>query len=468
MKAPKITVYIACHNHEAYIEEAIESVLRQAHGDWELLIYDDNSADGSSGLINLYSGDPRIRCFTTAGVGLPSIANMAIETARGEYIVRLDGDDYLDENMLLVLANYLDRHPDMALVFPDYYLVDEFGNISSREWREKLFHSNHVLDMPPHGACTMIRRTVLQAVGGYREDLGAQDGFDLWVKVKSQYRAGNVNIPLFYYRRHEGNLTGNVHRIANARRRIKNDAVADRLDAFRPITAVIPCRQNYDFVRDLWKQDVNGRSLLQRALDHCTSASLFDRIVVACDNPQAEEVVAAYKDKRVEFVLREAADTIRSHSIVPTLDRIVKPTENLNGITVLHYVQAPFLSVATLEEAIATLILEDADTSFGVEEIRELAYKRTSHGLQAINRVGGLGSDFSTIYREVPSLVALSNKNLRFGSMFGPRLVSFVATPEESYFINSQEKLDIATVLAKRFDGAGRPSARPVMRREIP
>ena len=171
-------------NYGRFLGEAIESVLRQHYDDWELLLIDDDSTDDTEHVMRLYAGDSRVRIFKTEGIGLPAVCNLALQESRGEYMIRVDGDDMLDENALGVLVGYLDRAADLALVFPDYYLVDEGGEIIAQERRQKLSEANHMLDMPPNGACTLFRKSVLTAIGGYREDLGAQDGFDVWTRIK--------------------------------------------------------------------------------------------------------------------------------------------------------------------------------------------------------------------------------------------------------------------------------------------
>ena len=112
--------------------------------------------------------------------------------------------------------------------------MDEGGEILAHERRHKLAETNHKMQPPPNGACTLIRKSVLESVGGYREDLGAQDGFDLWAKIRDTHRAANVNLPLFYYRRHGQNLTNSTYRILAARRQIKKDAIGARAAAIPP------------------------------------------------------------------------------------------------------------------------------------------------------------------------------------------------------------------------------------------
>jgi len=445
MKNPKITVYVISHNYGAYLEGAVESVLRQSAEGWELLIIDDGSTDNTQQVMNLYKGDERIRLFKTTGIGLPAVCNLALNESKGKYLIRLDGDDLFDENLLLVLGNYLDKHQDVAMVFPDYYLIDEFGEIYSEKRRQKISKNNHLLDAPANGACTLIRKQVLKQVGGYREDLGAQDGYDIWSKIVLDYKCANINLPLFYYRRHGQNLTNNLHHILAARRRIKIDTISKQLSRFQPIIAVIPCRRNFDFCIDLWKQKINGKSLLQRDIESCITSKLLDHIVVASDNPEVNEVIGLFDDPRLIYFERQREDTIRSTKLVITLEKIaMKLDPQFRGITAVSYLQTPFVGFATMEEAISTLIMNEADCALGVKEIKDPLYKRMAHGLQAVNPPKDPSTDFDVIYQESSTFLATRNKNFKTGSLTGPCIVNFTVSPEECFFVDSEMNLEIA------------------------
>ena len=67
----------------------------------------------------------------------------------------------------------------------------------------EFFDGNHIADKPPNGAGTLMRMSILKDLGGYREDLGAQDGLDIWTRIENKFAVKNVNLPLFYYRRHD-------------------------------------------------------------------------------------------------------------------------------------------------------------------------------------------------------------------------------------------------------------------------
>lgn len=445
MKMGMITVYIVSHNYGKYLESAIESVLKQTRDNWELLIVDDNSEDNTADVMNLYKGDERVSIISTDGVGLPTICNLALRKARGDYLIRLDGDDFFDENALLILGNYLDRNPDVALVFPDFYIIDEFGEIYAEERREKVLENNHVLDIPANGACTMIRKKVLDEIGGYREDLGAQDGFDLWTKITSGYKCANINLPLFYYRRHDQNLTNNTHHILSARRAIKMDFVLHELEECRPVIAVIPCRRNYDFCLDFWKQKINGKTLLQRSIENCLNSNLLDYIVVTSDNHEVEDIMGLFDDDRLAFFERSKEETIRSVKLVSTLEKIAKKYDsNMKGITTVLYLQTTFVVTETIEESITTLVMNRADCAFAVEEISKPLYKRTPYGLQRINFTKNLTSDFDKVYQETYTALATRNKNFITGSLTGPKVVNYIIPHDECFFISSHLMLEVA------------------------
>lgn len=450
VNTPRITVYIPSRNYGRYLSKAVDSVLRQSYVDWELIIIDDASADETPEVIRLYCNHPRIRAVRTEGLGLPAVCNLALGMARGDYIIRLDGDDVFDENILLVLGHYLDQNPEVAMVFPDYFMVDEFGNIFAHEYRQRIYDQDHVLDMPPNGACTLIRKSVLEKVGGYREDLGAQDGFDLWSKVGGKYRAHNINLPLFYYRRHGANLTTNTHRILYARRQIKLDAVREQLASHRPVTAVLPCRKHYDFVEDLWSSTIAGESLLEKGIAVCLESDLIDHIVVTCDNPDAEDVVRLFNDSRLSFDLRDEKSTILSSNIVPTLERIVRPLDpHMNGITVLRFIQTPFVTSGTLDEAITTLVMNEVGSAGGVEPLKSSLFRRTAHGLESLTRDTPIHSDFDMIYRDSRTVMAAKNRNFIKGSLTGAAVGCFEVSAVESFFISSENELKIANLMVQ-------------------
>ncbi|MEM6724140.1 MAG: glycosyltransferase family A protein, partial [Bacteroidota bacterium] len=100
MSSPLLTVYITNYNYEAYIKQAIESVLNQSFQNFELLIIDDGSTDNSRDIIESYKDHEQITIIYQQNKGLNVTNNIALRLAHGKYIMRLDADDYLTADAL--------------------------------------------------------------------------------------------------------------------------------------------------------------------------------------------------------------------------------------------------------------------------------------------------------------------------------------------------------------------------------
>jgi glycosyltransferase involved in cell wall biosynthesis len=141
---PKVSVYMPVYNAEEYVGRAIESILEQTLEDFEFLIVDDGSTDGSAGVIESYR-DSRIRLFRQENQGCYPARNAALREARGEYLANMDADDISLPERLEKQAAFLDRHPEVVLVGtrtyecdkddtvrlprPDFFKADEEGGI---------------------------------------------------------------------------------------------------------------------------------------------------------------------------------------------------------------------------------------------------------------------------------------------------------------------------------------------------
>ena len=125
----------------------------------------------------------KIRVIFQSNKGLNASNNVAIRASKGNFILRLDADDYLDKNALLVLYNDIKRSKKIALTFSDYFTVDTEGKILKLSRRHDFSQKNLLLDQPAHGACSLIRKQALIQVGGYSEEISCQDGWDVWLKI---------------------------------------------------------------------------------------------------------------------------------------------------------------------------------------------------------------------------------------------------------------------------------------------
>ena len=214
-----VTVYITNYNYANYIKQAIDSVINQNFQDFELIIIDDGSTDNSKDIIEQYINNSKVKIIYQKNKGLNATNNKALSLSKGKYIVRLDADDFLNENALLLMVKELESNEEIGLVFSDYYLVDKLGTIITEEKRHD-FKKVSLFDQPAHGACTMIRKSVLKEVGGYSKEFSRQDGYELWIKISKYKKVSNINLPLFNYRKHGENLTEDKEKLYATRHKI--------------------------------------------------------------------------------------------------------------------------------------------------------------------------------------------------------------------------------------------------------
>jgi hypothetical protein len=138
---------------------------------------------------------------------------------------------------------------------------------------------------------------------------------------------------------------------------------------------------------------------------------------------------------------------------VPTLEKIVRAFDpGLNGITVLRYIQTPFVTTDTLDEAVTSLVMNGAESSYGVEALNTKLYRRTPHGLEALNRERPMYSDFDTIFRDSSTFTAVLNRNFARGSLAGASAVYFEVSAAECFFIDSERNFKIAGMLANQHE----------------
>tara|TARA_Y100000591_G_C21848028_1_gene709882 strand:+ start:2922 stop:4277 length:1356 start_codon:yes stop_codon:yes gene_type:complete len=449
----KVTVYIPCRNHSKFISQSIKSVLRQTYKNWELIIIDDHSSDESLKIIKTFKTNKKIRILKTSGIGLPKVCNLAIKKSTGDLIIRLDGDDIFNENILEIMVNYFKKEKNLAMIYPDYIKIDQWGNTLSYETRNNPNTIDKINDIPPNGACMMIRKKIILKRGGYREDLGAQDGLDLWSRLKDKFTVKNLSLPLFYYRQHKSNLTSNISLIEKARKRIKKDAAKKVLKNLKPIFCILPCRKYFDFKENLWKEKLGKKNLLENEIDRLIKFKTIDKIIVTCDDIKAKKIVKKYNSKKVKFFHRDYKDTFVTKSLKSVVNKIQnKYNKNFNGITIVKYFQAPFVKLSTIEEVINSLAFTHADSVISVEKVKDPIYKRGDKGLQPLNTIGELNSEYGQVYLEKNICIAFKNKNLSRGAMLGKKISSLVVNSEESFFIDTIESLKYAKKISKNIN----------------
>ena len=200
MKNPIISVIIPCFNSDKFISRALRSILHQSlnREKYEIIVINDGSTDNTDYLINQFKED--IRYFSNEyNKGLPTALNQAISEAKGKYICRLDSDDFVNENYLLFLLEYLIQHPDAKVCKCDYYLVNEDGE--ERIYTSSLKH--------PIGCGTIFEKDLVLDIGGYNTRYLINEEKEFFIRIERLTKIHHLPMPLYRYRKHPASLTSN-------------------------------------------------------------------------------------------------------------------------------------------------------------------------------------------------------------------------------------------------------------------
>ncbi len=207
--APAITLVTPFYNRERYLGAAIASVLAQTRGDFELILWDDGSTDGSLDAARRYAArDPRLRVVAAPHRGQTAALKAALAQARGRYLGWVDSDDLLAPGALAATATVLDAEPEVGLVYTSYVTIDEAGRVTGHGLRCQIPYSPErlLLDfMIFH--FRLIRRRVYEQVGGLDETFPRAQDYDLCLRLTEVAQVRHVPQVLYYFREHEGNVS---------------------------------------------------------------------------------------------------------------------------------------------------------------------------------------------------------------------------------------------------------------------
>lgn len=445
----KVSIYVAAYNYAHYIEEAIQSILSQTMQDWELIIINDGSTDNTLDVIEQYKTNSKVQIIDQENKGLNITNNIALRLAKGEYIVRLDADDYMDINALLILSNSLDINPDVDLVYPDYYTIDPSGKIIEQVRRKNLIDEVELLDLPAHGACTMYRTNVLRQIGGYIEEFDCQDGYELWLRFTKKHKPHNVNIPLFYYRQHPKSLTKNQNHILKTRRKIKRNFIEKELDGDLPkVLGIVPVTKQSVFSSMDPFAELAGRPAIWHTLSQLEHAKSLDKVVLSSYDDELLEFTKDFKN--IQPIKRDINQTQFISKIenlaIDILEKLKIESNYVPDAVCILYTNTPLRKAYHIDWAVDTLTIYNVDTVVSVQEELAHCYHHRKSGLEPINKSP---RDFrlerDAIFKENGSIIlSKTDKLLETKSFFGGLIGHIVMLPEESVKINSEFELWLA------------------------
>ncbi|GHV56049.1 glycosyl transferase [Bacteroidia bacterium] len=222
-----ISVLMPVFNAEKYLREAIESILNQTFTDFELIIINDGSMDGSKAIIQSFS-DRRIRYVENeTNLGVVKTANKGIDLCRGKYTIRMDADDISLPGRLEQQYRFMEEHPDIGVCSSWAQVIDEQGSVTGKIILQTdpelvLIHLLFSVSLIQPACCI---RTKLLKENKYQQEPVTED-YELWSRLSDITRMANIPEFLIQYRWHATNISKEKERIMAE---IKREIIAGEL-----------------------------------------------------------------------------------------------------------------------------------------------------------------------------------------------------------------------------------------------
>lgn len=235
-----VTVIIPAYNYGHFIDQTLECVLAQTCQQWECVIVDDGSTDNTPDVVAHYlNKDTRFKYVYQKNQGLPAVRNTGVRCSKGEYIQFLDADDLIENRKIERQVEYLEAHPEVDIVYGGgrfFFTAEQDGKSSlvlgeSLDWMPviqgdgesalmALIHKPFVV----HAA--LMRRSVIESIGYFNEDLRACEDWQFWVRCAAQgkrFRFENIEGTQALYRTHQASMCADRRLMRAGTRRLRQE-----------------------------------------------------------------------------------------------------------------------------------------------------------------------------------------------------------------------------------------------------
>ncbi len=210
---PKVSIIIPAFNAANFLPETLDSVLNQTLKADEIFLVDDGSTDGTPDIARSYRA--HVQYLHQENQGVAAARNRGLARATGEFVCFLDADDWFYPDNLRLKVHFLARNPEVGLVHGLVDVTDaeleSTGEILTGATGEII--TDLLRFSPPAIPCpsnALMRRDLVEDVGGFDESLGTSADFDLWLKIAQRTIVGRVDEVVIKYRRHEGAMFHNL------------------------------------------------------------------------------------------------------------------------------------------------------------------------------------------------------------------------------------------------------------------
>ena len=354
---PRISAILSTFNDEKYLPQAVESILNQTYTDFEFIIIDDASTDGTHEILGRYR-DERIICFRNQKNMERSFSrNRAAQVASGEFIAIMDADDISLPDRFATQIGYFESHPNVDVLGSSALAFESNSNKRWKRWQHDETHNEiawgNITTVPFIHPTIMMRKDVFFQVGGYKEYYPCEDA-ELWMRMlTNRARFSNLAVPLILYRTSEFQRARQNASIAQAKeikRAFLETFIGQNINTFEydlilPIQIAEKKKISIDEVK-------RGVALLKMIVDEFIKRQLFDGGPVDIDNVYFRSVAKVIRKNENlrrwflnEFILDENRSSLSQHY---WLNKEVPPPLRWLG----YFVNSPKQAINLIDEVI--------------------------------------------------------------------------------------------------------------------
>lgn len=205
---PLVSIILPTFNGEEYISKSIQSIINQTYTNWELIIVNDCSTDNTKNIINKFSmQDSRIRILNNVkNIKLPESLNLGFKEANGEYYTWTSDDNEYYPQAIEKMVEFLNKNEDFGMVYAICHLLNCPKN-QIDIWGEVPATIQNLIEFNVCAACFMYRKSVAEYIGEYDTNSFLAEDHDYWLRIRLNYKIGNINEVLYDYRLHPKSLT---------------------------------------------------------------------------------------------------------------------------------------------------------------------------------------------------------------------------------------------------------------------
>lgn len=200
----KFSVIVPVYNKKPYVRKALRSILAQSFKDFELIVVNDGSSDGSlEEMEDVLSGVKNARIINQANAGVSTARNNGVAASSGEYLCFLDADDWWEPTFLEEMAQLIEEYPEAGLYSTNYYYIKHKRAVAKLDIPTGYYnycreYANRLCQPAWTGAVCM-RKSMFDEFGGFKAHLKLGEDFDLWIRIALKYKTAFLNKPLSNY-----------------------------------------------------------------------------------------------------------------------------------------------------------------------------------------------------------------------------------------------------------------------------